>query len=308
MDQLPNQMVWLQLRLPLHLHLPTKINAVEEPVMPCKPRSTSIEPGPEEPQLGALSTTPLRHTVFVDFYECCRGFCMHLKIALPEGMPQSLRRAFRKTCRSPRSCGLPKPTTIWLTDSSLASTRAAQGVSTHTTSMIKLIEKTISSFLDEKFNPKSNQPAPILDTHYIKLPFYGHLSYIIRILNRIRIPKTLISNIIYEFECSSCKARYIGETEELEAEQVALVSLLSQVLDKSQRLLGNNEQTVPDTRALHSLDSICKQVAVHIAMKKFPLHKVSPNDLCSLKELRNINAYTMSLESEIYKEISVLKI
>lgn len=98
------------------------------------------------------------------------------------------------------------------------------------------------------------------------------------------------------------------DMEELKAEHIALVSLLSQVLSRSQHLLEKNEQTVPETRALHSLDSLCKQVAVLIAMKKVPLHKASPSDVCSLKELKDINAATKSLESEIDKESSQLKI
>lgn len=98
------------------------------------------------------------------------------------------------------------------------------------------------------------------------------------------------------------------DMEELEAEHTALVSLLSQALNQSQRLLEKNEQTVSETQALHSLDSLCKQVAVLIAMKKVPLHKASPNDLCSLKEFRGINTLTKSLESEIDRELSRLNI
>ena len=77
---------------------------------------------------------------------------------------------------------------------------------------------------------------------YIKLPFYGHLSYNIRkTLNNVlraqypnvdfrfiftnpftissffkfkyRIPTELIPNVVYTFNCSSCKPRYVGETE-----------------------------------------------------------------------------------------------
>ncbi|MPC37089.1 hypothetical protein E2C01_030564 [Portunus trituberculatus] len=77
------------------------------------------------------------------------------------------------------------------------------------------------------------------------------------------------------------------DMEELEAQHTALVSLLSRTLYQSQCLLEKNEQTVLETQALHSLDSLCKQVAVLIAMKKVPLHKASPNDLSSLKEFRD---------------------
>ena len=75
----------------------------------------------------------------------------------------------------------------------------------------------------------------------IKLPFYGLLSFIIRkklhnllkdffpnvkfmfiftnnftigsqFRHKERLPMSLISNIIYQFTCSNCKVRYIGET------------------------------------------------------------------------------------------------
>ena len=101
---------------------------------------------------------------------------------------------------------------------------------------------------------------------------------------------------------------FLFNREELEAQHTALVSLLSQTLNQSQHLLEKNEQTVSETQALHSLDSLCKQVAVLIAMKKVPLHKALPNDLCSLKEFRSINTMTKSLEGEIDREISRLNV
>ena len=76
---------------------------------------------------------------------------------------------------------------------------------------------------------------------YVKLPFYGHLSYVIRNkLERVckeffptvkvkfiftntftiqsffkfkdKVPIVLAPKVVYEFSCLSCNARYIGET------------------------------------------------------------------------------------------------
>lgn len=98
------------------------------------------------------------------------------------------------------------------------------------------------------------------------------------------------------------------DMEELETEHIALVSLLSQVLEQSQHLLEKNEQTVLETQALCTLDSFCKKIAVLISMKKVPLQKASPNDLSSLKMLKDVNAATKSLESDMDKEIDLLNI
>lgn len=95
---------------------------------------------------------------------------------------------------------------------------------------------------------------------------------------------------------------------ELEKEQAALVSLLNQALEQSQHLLKKNEQSVLETQALISLDSLCKKIAVLISMKKVPLQKASPSDLSSLKMLKDVNAATKSLESDMDKEIDLLSI
>lgn len=96
--------------------------------------------------------------------------------------------------------------------------------------------------------------------------------------------------------------------EELEAEQGALLTLLNQVLHQSQHLLEQNEQTELETQALNSLDSLCKKIAVLISMKKVPLQKASPSDLCSLKMLKDVNAASKSLESDIDNDICLLNI
>ena len=104
-----------------------------------------------------------------------------------------------------------------------------------------IIEETVRNFLDTRMGTKPTGDVPKVDTHYIKLPYYGHLSFVIRkqlhsllkqfypdvkfvmiFSNKFTIgsmfkykdnlPTTLISNVIYEFKCSSCNARYIGET------------------------------------------------------------------------------------------------
>lgn len=103
-----------------------------------------------------------------------------------------------------------------------------------------VFEKTVSRYLDGKFEPKSNiDENPTVK--YVKLPFYGHLSYVIRnklekvckeLLPNIKvkfifsntftiqsffkfkdkIPIAFASKVVYEYSCLSCKARYVGET------------------------------------------------------------------------------------------------
>ena len=103
------------------------------------------------------------------------------------------------------------------------------------------IRMRLAKFLDYKFSQSPPNETQTTRNKYIKLPFYGHLNYTIRkSLTTIfktqcpdikfififtntftiasffkfkdSIPVGLISNIIYEFTCSRCKARYIGET------------------------------------------------------------------------------------------------
>ena len=106
---------------------------------------------------------------------------------------------------------------------------------------VSVFESAVSRYLDEKFEPKPNASEQKLSTKYIKLPFYGHLSYVLR--NKLKrvckeffptikvkfiftntftiksffkvkdsVPVELASNVVYEFSCLSCNARYIGET------------------------------------------------------------------------------------------------
>ena len=106
---------------------------------------------------------------------------------------------------------------------------------------LEIINNNIYKFLNNKFNLDTPDNSQSTRKKYIKLPFYGHLSYIIRnkLANTLRVqypdikfmfvftnsfsitsffkskdsvPNGLVSNVIYEFTCSSCKARYIGET------------------------------------------------------------------------------------------------
>ena len=109
---------------------------------------------------------------------------------------------------------------------------------------LHLIQRNIRNFLNKTFSPhpKPNKPEEKPSLHYIGLPYYGTLSYDIRKkLNRILklcfpkttfrfifsnpntigslfrhkepLPPNLISNIVYQFNCPSCKARYIGLTQ-----------------------------------------------------------------------------------------------
>ena len=103
------------------------------------------------------------------------------------------------------------------------------------------INSRIRRFIDGKFNSNSNLETPKTDINYIPLPFYGHLSFNIRKkLNGLfrdnfplskfhfiftnpntigsffkfkdSVPAFLTPNVIYEFNCSSCKTRYVGES------------------------------------------------------------------------------------------------
>ena len=106
---------------------------------------------------------------------------------------------------------------------------------------LDIINENIYKFLNNKFGSVPPSNSQTTRKKYVKLPFYDHLSYIIRnkLSNTLKsqypdikfmfvftnsfsissffkskdsIPTGLVSNIIYEFTCLSCKARYIGET------------------------------------------------------------------------------------------------
>ena len=102
-----------------------------------------------------------------------------------------------------------------------------------------VIDNCVSKFLNHTYKkPVHTEQSNI---HYLKLPFYGHLSYVIRKrLDKIlktnfpndefrfvfsnpftiksffpfkdRISSLLKSHIVYQYECPICKCRYVGET------------------------------------------------------------------------------------------------
>ena len=103
-----------------------------------------------------------------------------------------------------------------------------------------MIENCISNFLNNVFCPNTDN-SNTENITYIKLPYYGHLSFEIRKrLSKLfkqyypdatfrfiftnsytiksyfpykdRVPVKLIPNIIYQYTCSMCNHRYIGET------------------------------------------------------------------------------------------------
>ena len=105
---------------------------------------------------------------------------------------------------------------------------------------LKLVENCIRNFLSNVHaaSPKDDVTSNV---HYVKLPYYGHLSFVMRknldqffkryfpdikfnfifsntytlksfFPYKDSIPSFLISNVVYEYVCSSCKRRYIGET------------------------------------------------------------------------------------------------
>ena len=106
---------------------------------------------------------------------------------------------------------------------------------------LHLIQNCISNFLKNIFNSNKKDPPTSDNIYYVKLPFYGHLSYLVRgKLNRLlkdhfpdssfrfvftntysiksffphkdKIPVNLLSNIVYQYTCSICKNRYLGSS------------------------------------------------------------------------------------------------
>ena len=130
---------------------------------------------------------------------------------------------------------------------------------------MNVVDNCIYKFLDNIFNKSSHNEAPPKLKKTIRLPFHGHLSYTIRkslslllksqypdikiifvYTNKLtigsyfkfkdKIPPVLTSNIIYEFVCSSCKARYFGETKRNLAHRI---SEHRGVSSRTQRQLAN---------------------------------------------------------------------
>ena len=110
---------------------------------------------------------------------------------------------------------------------------------------LHVIHRNIRNFLNKTILPtqsvENQEQKEKLSTHYVSLPFYGCLSYDIRKkLTRVLkhcypntnfrfiftngnninsmfrhkepLPFTLISNIVYQYNCSRCNSRYIGKT------------------------------------------------------------------------------------------------
>lgn len=104
-----------------------------------------------------------------------------------------------------------------------------------------LVLKTIKACLQKQLAPPPKYSTVSKDVRYISLPFYGHISFTIRKeLNKLlqdyypqidfrfiftnahtlgsyfkvkdSLPSPLCSNIIYQFSCSGCTARYIGSS------------------------------------------------------------------------------------------------
>ena len=106
---------------------------------------------------------------------------------------------------------------------------------------LNIVENCISKFLNDIFTPKPENETVQDKIYYVKLPFYGYLSYTVRRkLNQLlkihlpdakfrfiftnpftiksffphkdKIPMRLMSNIVYQYTCSQCKLRYLGES------------------------------------------------------------------------------------------------
>ena len=102
--------------------------------------------------------------------------------------------------------------------------------------------KLTKSFITNKYKPTIDDQNVPKSTHYIKLPFYGHIiseeckKQLNSLLNnsfpainfkfiftnnyrissffntKTKLPNHIISNICYQFQCSHCSVRYIGCT------------------------------------------------------------------------------------------------
>jgi len=107
---------------------------------------------------------------------------------------------------------------------------------------LRLIDSAISKFLNKQYAPKRPNDNPPEETIFISIPFIGprslltcrylkrcinsafpkiHLKFAFATIERIgtrfqikdRLPKCLASNIVYHFQCSSCNAAYVGQTQ-----------------------------------------------------------------------------------------------
>ena len=105
---------------------------------------------------------------------------------------------------------------------------------------LNLIQNCTSKFLNKLFVPTTTVEQEC-EVKYVKLPFYGHLSFQVRKkLEKVLkqnfpnvafrfiftntftlksffpfkdpIPYKLISNIVYQYTCPTCKCRYVGES------------------------------------------------------------------------------------------------
>ena len=104
-----------------------------------------------------------------------------------------------------------------------------------------IYDKQLNKFLNSKLNPAPPIISAKKESKYIKFPFHGHHSYEMRksltkllqncypqidfriiftnkntigsFLKQTRpLPTYLRSNVVYQFTCSSCNARYVGST------------------------------------------------------------------------------------------------
>ena len=104
-----------------------------------------------------------------------------------------------------------------------------------------MFDKILNRFLNSKVSPSLPVHTCQKDVRYLKFPYLGPLSYEIRnSLNKIlrdsypqinfkfvfsnsntignflksfsTLPTNLQSNVVYQYECSSCHARYVGST------------------------------------------------------------------------------------------------
>ena len=107
---------------------------------------------------------------------------------------------------------------------------------------LHLIQRNIRSFLDKTLSPSTTSTEDKPTIHYVVLPYYGLLSFSLRkslhkllkhcypntlfrfiftnsrtigsmFKHKESLPSSLISNIVYQFDCPRCKMRYVGETQ-----------------------------------------------------------------------------------------------
>jgi hypothetical protein len=170
---------------------------------------------------------------------------------------------------------------------------------------IFIFERHVRNFLNQIFEPPPTVATVPKQQCYISLPFYGHNAqlFITKLQDQLseiyphlsirfcqrnsftigsffrfkdRIPREMLSNIIYEFKCRDCNASYIGSSHRKSKERI------------DQHLGISSRTGRPLTSRLHSLPRLhAEEKDHHIASKDFNIIATanSDSDLLPLESL-----------------------